>query len=247
MRKRSSSASLVLMSTVPFLLAACSSDTPPPAPKPVPKPTTAYETVEDCAFDGRPRNVCESALATAKAEAAKSAPRFKTLEECQKEFDNCQVAPVVAAAAPAAGAAPAPTVVQAGGGDSFTPALMGFMVGQALSGGSSGGSYAAGFNNGAASERERNSGYAGGGSGAASSTALYRARGGQLSQVSAAADGRVSATPVRARTLTSAQVAQTKAAQAKAAQARAAQARTSASNRSVSRSGFGGRSGGFGG
>jgi hypothetical protein len=245
MRKRSSSASLVLMSTVPFLLAACSSDTPPPAPKPVPKPTTAYETVEDCAFDGRPRSVCESALATAKAEAAKSAPRFKTLEECQKEFDNCQVAPVVAAAAPAAGAAPAPTVVQAGGGDSFTPALMGFMVGQALSGGSSGGSYAAGFNSGAASERERNNSYAGGGGG--SSTALYRARGGQLSQVSAAADGRVSATPVRARTLTSAQVAQTKVAQAKAAQARAAQARASASNRSVSRSGFGGRSGGFGG
>lgn len=245
MRKRSSSASLVLMSTVPFLLAACSSDTPPPAPKPVPKPTTAYETVEDCAFDGRPRSVCESALATAKAEAAKSAPRFKTLEECQKEFDNCQVAPVVAAAAPAAGAAPAPTVVQAGGGDSFTPALMGFMVGQALSGGSSGGSYAAGFNSGAASERERNNSYAGGGGG--SSTALYRARGGQLSQVSAAADGRVSATPVRARTVTSAQVAQTKVAQAKAAQARAAQARASASNRSVSRSGFGGRSGGFGG
>lgn len=245
MRKRSSSASLVLMSTVPFLLAACSSDTPPPAPKPVPKPTTAYETVEDCAFDGRPRSVCESALATAKAEAAKSAPRFKTLEECQKEFDNCQVAPVVAAAAPAAGAAPAPTVVQAGGGDSFTPALMGFMVGQALSGGSSGGSYAAGFNSGAASERERNNSYAGGGGG--SSNALYRARGGQLSQVSAAADGRVSATPVRARTLTSAQVAQTKVAQAKAAQARAAQARASASNRSVSRSGFGGRSGGFGG
>lgn len=243
MRKRSSSASLVLMSTVPFLLAACSQESPSPAPKPVPKPTTAYETVDDCAFDGRPRNVCETALASAKAEAAKTAPRFKTLEECQKEFDNCQVAPAIAAAAPAAGTAPAPATAQAGGG--FSPMLMGFLVGQAFSGNSGGGSYAAGFNNGAASERDRATSTAGGGG--ANSSALYRSRGGQLSQVSAASDGRASATPVRARTLTSAQVAQTKVAQAKAAQARATQARASASSRSVSRSGFGGRSGGFGG
>ncbi len=244
MRKRSSSATLVLMSTVPFFLSACSQSEPTPAPKPAPKPTTAYETVADCTFDGRPRDVCETALANAKNEAAKTAPRFKTLEECEKEFDNCAVAPAVAAAAPVAGA-PTTTVVHAGGGDSFSPMLMGFMVGQALGGGgSSSGAYAAGFNNGAASERDRN--YSGGGSAGASS-ALYRSRGGQLSQVSTASDGRAAATPVRARTMTSAQVSQIKTAQAKAAQARATQARASASTRSVSRSGFGGRSGGFGG
>ena len=104
--------------------------------------------------------------------------------------------------------------------------MAGFMIGQALSNNSGGAS--AGFDG-------RRPATAGAG-GAAAGSVLYRARGGQLSQVSTLSSGKAVASPVRARTVTSADVANTKAAQTRATQAR-----------NVSRAGFGARSGRSGG
>lgn len=243
--KRSRSVSLVLMSLAPVMLAACSQPTPPsPSTPPKPKGPTAYETVNNCVFDGNAREVCENGYQTARAEALAAAPRFATGEECALEFENCQAVPPAApavAAAPGAGTASAPAAASQSSGSSFMPMMAGFMIGQALGNSSAGGgAVGAGFD-GRRDDRRSS------GSSVAASSVLYRARGGQLSQVHSLSGGGRSVEPVKARTVTSANVAATKAAQAKAAQARAAQAKAASSSRSVSRSGFGGRSGGFGG
>ena len=240
MSKRSRSASLALMSMTPFFLAACAQSEPvatasSTSSAPVAKGPTAYENVEACVFDGNTKDVCQSGFETAQAEALRSAPRFATGEECALEFDNCQVAPVVAAATPEATTTPSATAAaaapaQAGGG-SFMPLMAGFMIGQALSN-SSAGAASAGFDG----RRPTTGGAAAAGAG----SVLYRARGGQLSQVSTLSSGRAVANPVRARTVTSTDVANTKAAQTRAAQ-------TKADSRNVSRSGFGSRSGRSGG
>lgn len=244
--KRSRSVSLALMSLAPVMLAACSQPTPPsPSTPPKPKGPTAYETVNDCVFDGNAREVCENGYQTARAEALAAAPRFATGEECALEFENCQAvpaqAPAVAAAPTATSTAAQPTAGATQSNSSFMPMMAGFMIGQALGNSSAGGgAVGAGFD-GRRDDRRSS------GSSVAASSVLYRARGGQLSQVSSLSGGGRSVEPVKARTVTSANVAATKAAQAKAAQARAAQAKAASSTRSVSRSGFGGRSGGFGG
>lgn len=252
MSKRSRSVSLTLMSLAPMLLAACSQGTPPSplAEKPKPKGPTAYETVDDCVFDGNDRATCQKGYETARTEALANAPRFATGEECALEFENCQKAPeapAVATTAAPTGAtpstAPAAAPTQAGS-SGFMPLMAGFMIGQAMSNSGGGAGYAsAGFDGRRDDDRRTTAS----GGGASSSSVLYRARGGQLSQVSSLSSGARSVEPVRARTVTSAQVASAKASQARAAQARAAQARANTSARSVSRSGFGGRSGGFGG
>lgn len=250
MTKRSRSVSLALMSLAPVLLAACAQEAPvadePLRPLPKPAGPTAYETVEACVFDGNSQDVCDTGFKTAQAQAAQNAPRFATGAECELEFENCQPAPeatAVAAAPAAAAAAGASTQpAQAGGGSSFIPIMAGFMLGQAM-GNSGAGMASAGFDGRRDNGRDTNRPVTSGGSAGASSV-LYRARNGQLSQVSSLSGGRPVAQPVQARTVTSANVADAKAAQARATQARA-QAR--AANRSVSRSGFGGRSGGSGG
>lgn len=234
MSKRSRSVSLALMSLAPVMLAACA-----PAPSSSssstsskPRGPTAYETVEDCVFDGNKKAACQEGFKTAQAEALANAPRFATGEECALAFENCQPVETVvtttpAAAAPADSQAPAQQHASSG----FMPMMAGFMMGNALGSSSSGagaGAVSAGFNGQRDAHRPA----------PASNSVLYRARGGQLSQVSNAANGKPTVSPVKARTVTSAQVARAKAASTQA---------RSAASRSVSRSGFGGRSGGFGG
>lgn len=235
MSKRSRSVSLALMSLAPVMLAACAPAPSSSSTPSKPKGPTAYETVDACVFDGNKKAECEQGFKTAQAEALANAPRFATGEECELAFENCKPVEAVAAAPAAASQASGQAVAPQQASSGFMPMMAGFMLGNALSGSSSSagaGAVAAGF------DGKRDDRRTATGSSAASNSVLYRARGGQLSQVSSAANGKPTVTPVKARTVTSAQVARAKAA--------SAQARSTAP-RSVSRSGFGGRSGGFGG
>jgi uncharacterized protein YgiB involved in biofilm formation len=94
---------------------------------------------------------CDKAEDDAKAEFAKTAPKFSTREECEKEFgpEACTPAPQtktaeVPATVPGSNTTPAPgggttTVVHehrdSGGSNSFMPFMLGYMLGNAGGGG----------------------------------------------------------------------------------------------------------------
>lgn len=106
-----------LMATASFSLAACGS--PPPAPAPEPEPTLAYASLEECkAADAITDAECDTALAKAQEESAKTAPRYATREECEGQWGPSQCQPN-----------------NQGGGSFFTPLLTGFVIGQMLNGG----------------------------------------------------------------------------------------------------------------
>jgi uncharacterized protein YgiB involved in biofilm formation len=105
-----------LMATASFSLAACGS--PQRAPAPEPEPTLAYQSLDECkAANDIPDNECDAALTKAQQEAAKTAPRYATREECEGQWGPSQCQP------------------HNNGGSFFTPLLTGFIVGQMLNGG----------------------------------------------------------------------------------------------------------------
>ncbi len=105
-----------LMATASFSLAACGS--PQRVPAPEPEPTLAYQSLDECkAANDIPDNECDAALAKAQQEAAKTAPRYATREECEGQWGPSQCQP------------------NTNGGSYFSPLLTGFIVGQLLNGG----------------------------------------------------------------------------------------------------------------
>ena len=105
-----------LMATASFSLAACGS--PQRVPAPEPEPPLAYQSLDECpAAHDIPDNECDAALAKAQQEAAKTAPRYATREECEGQWGPSQCQP------------------NNNGGSFFTPLLTGFIVGQMLNGG----------------------------------------------------------------------------------------------------------------
>jgi uncharacterized protein YgiB involved in biofilm formation len=137
--KRSKSIGLVAMGTVPLLLSACGG----PTQQPQPQSTLAYQGLQQCISDGKVgADICEKAYADAVQAQYREGPRYNTLAECQAQYgwDQCHS-------------------VQTSSGSWFMPALAGFMIGRALSGG--------------AYHYHYTPGYFGGGYG----EPLYRARG----------------------------------------------------------------------
>ncbi|MEJ8406564.1 DUF1190 domain-containing protein [Brevundimonas vesicularis] len=105
-----------LMATASFSLAACGS--PQRVPAPEPEPTLAYQSLDECkAANDIPDNECDAALTKAQQEAAKTAPRYATREECEGQWGPSQCQP------------------NNNGGSFFSPLLTGFIVGQMLNGG----------------------------------------------------------------------------------------------------------------
>lgn len=105
-----------LMATASFSLAACGS--PQRVQAPEPEPTLAYQSLDECkAANDIPDNECDAALTKAQQEAAKTAPRYATREECEGQWGPSQCQP------------------NNNGGSFFTPLLTGFIVGQMLNGG----------------------------------------------------------------------------------------------------------------
>ena len=106
-----------LMATASFTLSACRSSQRAPAPEP--EPALAYTSLDECrAADAIPDAECDAALSRAQQEAARTAPRYATREECDGPWGPSQCQPN-----------------NSGGGSFFTPLLAGFVVGQLLNGG----------------------------------------------------------------------------------------------------------------
>lgn len=167
--KRSKTVSLVLMSSIPLMLAACTQVSEPSSSSlPV-----VYDTVDSCVKDGKNDVECKKALDQATAHAASEAPRFTTIEDCEMTFEQCGKAPEVAQAGQA-DAQPAGAVTQHSGGGSFMPMMAGFMMGQMM-GNSSNAGMASSFNQG--------------------SPAVYRSKNGQLMHSNRLADGKVAVSP----------------------------------------------------
>ena len=123
-----------LMATASFSLAACGS--PQRVPPPEPEPTLAYQSLDECrAANDIPDDQCDAALAKAQEEAAKTAPRYATREECEGQWGPSQCQPNN----------------QGGNGSFFTPLLTGFIIGQMLNGG--------GYRGGGALYRDRDGNY----------------------------------------------------------------------------------------
>lgn len=111
MSKRSRSVGLLLMAATPIVLTACSKSSQFEATSSSNSNAQAYATVQSCVNDGRAQSECENAFAAAQQEREKSAPRFVSKEECEKQFDHCGPS-------------------QAGG--VFMPLLAGYMVGSMI-------------------------------------------------------------------------------------------------------------------
>lgn len=106
-----------LMATTAFTLSACG--TPDAPPRPPPQPTLAYTSLETCkAEDAIPDAECDAAWVEAQNEAARSAPRYATREECEGQWGPEQCRPLTG-----------------GGGSFFGPLATGFIIGQLLNGG----------------------------------------------------------------------------------------------------------------
>ncbi|MBM3560263.1 MAG: DUF1190 domain-containing protein [Alphaproteobacteria bacterium] len=112
--KKSSSIRLVLLGSASMLLAGCGDEGPPQDAK-------FFSSTEECSS-----LYTAAECAAAKAEAdrfhAAEAPRFSRKEECEAEFgpENCATQTARASE---------------GGGSFFMPLLMGYMMGNMLSGG----------------------------------------------------------------------------------------------------------------
>lgn len=107
-----------LMATVSFSMAACGSPQSA-APAPAPEPTLAYTSVADCqAANDIPDTECDAAYAEAQRQAAETAPRYATRQECEGQWGPEQCRPL-----------------NHGGGSFFGPLATGFIIGQLLNGG----------------------------------------------------------------------------------------------------------------
>lgn len=108
--KKSRSIRLVLLGSASLALAACGDEGPPQDAK-------FFTDVKECSAVYGDAS-CRDAEAQAKKSLAADAPRYSRKEECEAEFGagNCE------------------TKQSAGGGGFFTPLLMGYFVGNMLSG-----------------------------------------------------------------------------------------------------------------
>jgi uncharacterized protein YgiB involved in biofilm formation len=118
--KRSQKIKLSLMVPVGMLLTACGSDAPPPAPEVKLDNAKAYKSVEDCINGGI---YTETACTMAYEEAMANTPKFQGKSAkamCEEEYGtgNCE------------------TRTDSDGNDWFMPAMMGYMVGNMMSGNS---------------------------------------------------------------------------------------------------------------
>ena len=110
--KRSKTTALLLMSTVPLLLTACSSE-----PE-VQVSEGLYTSVEACSEATGDPSSCRAAFAAAQAQSADSAPQYASKEECAKDYEADQCVEQRTTA-----------------GTSFIgPMMMGFFMGQMLNG-----------------------------------------------------------------------------------------------------------------
>ena len=107
-----------LMATVSFSLTACGA--PQTVPLPEPDPALAYTSVSECKVAGDVADAeCDAAFAEAQRQAAASAPRYATREECEGQWGPEQCRPLTTS----------------GGGSFFGPLATGFIIGQVLNGG----------------------------------------------------------------------------------------------------------------
>ena len=114
--KRSKTTALLLMSTVPLLLTACSQE-----PE-VQVSEGLYTSVEACSEATGDPSACRTAFAEAQKASADSAPQYASKEERAKEYEADQCVEQRTTA-----------------GTSFIgPMMMGFFMGQMLNGGSRG-------------------------------------------------------------------------------------------------------------
>ena len=111
-----------LMATVSFSMAACGS--PQRVAAPEPDPALAYTSLVGCKADNDVSDAeCDSAHAEAQRQAAESAPRYATQEECEGQWGPEQCRPLN----------------NSGGGSFFGPLATGFIIGQLMNGGYRGG------------------------------------------------------------------------------------------------------------
>lgn len=141
--RRSRQISLVLVATVSATALGACDGTPPDTQvmgeffKDTAECVAAYQTEEHGSkTQTESEAICKQADDEAKAEHAKTAPKFSTRADCEKEFgpEACVSAPQQqAATTPAAPGAPAPQqqAASSGGGiqESFMPFMLGYMLG----------------------------------------------------------------------------------------------------------------------
>ena len=107
MKKRTTAITLAILGAL--AMSSCAPEEP--------KTASTYTDIGQCISDGNDKGTCEKALASAKADAEKNAPKFASAAECSAQFSNC---------------------TQSASGGWFMPALMGYMVGNMMSNGSRG-------------------------------------------------------------------------------------------------------------
>ena len=110
-----------LMATAGFTLAACGS--PPQQTATAPEgewdaPSPAYSSVQACVSSGEPAQECEAAFKAASAEAAETAPRFASQQDCEQEWGQGQC-----------------QQTEHKGSSFFMPMLAGFMMARMMNGG----------------------------------------------------------------------------------------------------------------
>lgn len=112
-----------VMATVSFSMAACGAPQPG-LPSAEPDPALAYTSLVECKTA---RDVseaeCDAAQAEAQRQAAETAPRYATQEECEGQWGPEQCRPLNTS----------------GGGSFFGPLATGFIIGQLMNGGYRGG------------------------------------------------------------------------------------------------------------
>ncbi len=110
-----------LMATVSFSMAACGS--PQRVAAPEPDPALAYTSLVECkAANDVTDAECDAAAAEAQRQAATSAPRYATQEECEGQWGPEQCRPL-----------------NNSGSSFFGPLATGFIIGQLMNGGYRGG------------------------------------------------------------------------------------------------------------
>ncbi len=118
--KRSRAIRLVLMGTAALSMAACDDQEK--------VEVGVFETVEQCTLTARYTQAqCEEAIAAAKVEHEKVAPRFANREECEETFGAAKCTPAPENTDPQ---------LRREGGGWFMPVMMGYMMGRMMSGGS---------------------------------------------------------------------------------------------------------------
>lgn len=111
-----------LMATVSFSMAACGSPGSSLPAEPA-VPALAYTSLDECrAADDIPDEECVVASNVAGQQAAETAPRYATREECEGQWGPEQCRPL-----------------NTGGGSFFGPLATGFIIGQMMNGGYRGG------------------------------------------------------------------------------------------------------------